>query len=112
MHGRSHDIPADRMKLVEEYAGVGRIDWRDQTFAAVPYRIRRFQAMALSGLPVPGLHRIEGQIGVEAIPDPARLVGCDFMLQLEDGRSMRIALADARGRVLSEGHGPSRCGCC
>jgi hypothetical protein len=107
-----HATPTDQMKLVEECAGVGELAWREQTFAAVPYRILRFQGMARSGLPVPGLHRIEGHVGLTAIPDPGRLVACDLTLTLEDGRSMRIALADASGRVLAEGHGPARCSCC
>jgi hypothetical protein len=100
------------LKLVEECAGVGRVGWRDQQFAPVVYRIRRFQGMTSSGLPVPGVHRIEGEIGTGAIPDPARLVASDLTLELEDGRALRIALADADGRVLGEGHGPSRCSCC
>jgi hypothetical protein len=100
------------LKLVEECAGVGRLGWRDQRFAAVPYIIRRFQGMTPSGLPVPGIHRIEGEIGLAAIPDPGRLVASDVTLELEDGRSLRVALADADGRVLAEGHGPSRCSCC
>jgi hypothetical protein len=33
-------------------------------------------------------------------------------LRLEDGRALPVTLADACGRVLSEGHGPSRCQCC
>jgi hypothetical protein len=100
------------MTLVEEYEGIGDLAWRDETFASVSYRIRRFQGMTRSGLPVPGVHRLEGVIDLKAIPDPARLLDCDLMLALEDGRSMRLVLADVHGRVLSEGHGPSRCACC
>ena len=100
------------MKLVEECAGVGRVGWRDQQFGPVRYIIRRFQGMTPAGLPVPGVHRIEGEIAMAAIPDPARLVASDLTLELEDGRSLRVALADAGGRVLAEGHGPSRCLCC
>ena len=29
-----------------------------------------------------------------------------------DGRKLRITLVDADGRILAEGHGPSRCLCC
>ena len=100
------------MKLVEESAGVGALGWRGETFASVPYEIRRFQGMTRSGLPVPGLHRIEGRVDLQTIANPERLVACDLTLTLEDGRSLRIALADAAGRVLAEGHGPSRCSCC
>lgn len=53
------------MKLVEECAGVGELTWRGETFGGIPYLISRFQAMTNGGLPVPGLHRIEGQLGVE-----------------------------------------------
>jgi hypothetical protein len=105
-------VADDLLKLVEECAGVGRVGWRDQHFEPVRYIIRRFQGMTPSGLPVPGVHRIEGEIGTAAIPDPGRLVASDLTLELEDGRSLRIALADADGRVLAEGHGPSRCSCC
>ena len=101
------------MKLVEEYAGVG--SWRcvDRTLAAVPYRISRFQGMALSGLPIPGLHRIEGTLALENVPAAAELVGADVTLELEDGRSLALTVADDNGRVLAEGHGPGRgCGCC
>jgi hypothetical protein len=65
-----------------------------------------------NGLPIPGLHRIEGNIDTESSSDLAGLVGQPLILRLEDGRSMGITLADAGGRVLAEGHGPSRCLCC
>jgi hypothetical protein len=100
------------MKLVEECEGIGDLEWRDEIFASVPYRLRRFQGMARSGLPVPGVHRIEGEIDLKSIPDPARLVDRDLTLKLEDGRVLRVALVDTQGRVLTEGHGPSRCSCC
>lgn len=103
----SHD-----MKLVEECTGVGALALQDETFSAVPYQISRYQAMARSGLPVPGLHRIEGTLNLAAIPDPTRLINRALTLQLEDGRSIQVSLADASGRVLTEGHGPSRCTCC
>ena len=66
-----------------------------------------------SGMPIPGLHRVEGSVdldGAEVAPD---LVGACLTLKLEDGRSVPITLADADGRVLDEGHGPGRgCSCC
>jgi hypothetical protein len=108
----THEILAEQMRLVEECAGVGALAWHDQTFSAVSYRISRYQAFARSGMPVPGLHRIEGNVDVGAIPEPARLLDRDLSLKLEDGRVLRIALADADGRVLTVGHGPSRCTCC
>jgi hypothetical protein len=101
------------LKLVEQYAGVGSLRWRDRTVGAIPYRISRFQGMAVSGLPIPGLHRIEGTLALESVADAATLVGADVKLDLEDGRTLALTVADATGRVLSEGHGPKHgCGCC
>lgn len=68
--------------------------------------------MAKSGLPIPGLHRIEGSIDLNGLPEPARRVGVSYALTLADGRVIGITLADRDGRVLTEGHGPSRCTCC
>jgi hypothetical protein len=101
------------LKLVEEYSGVGALRWRDQRFGRVPYRISRFQGQTGSGMPIPGLHRIEGVIELREIEDPGRLVGSNLMLELEDGRSIALTLADDAGRVLAEGHGPKNgCSCC
>jgi hypothetical protein len=101
------------LKLVEECAGLGELIAGPQTFQQVPYRISRYQGMASSGLPIPGLHRIEGSIGVEHVPNAAALVGGAFTLKLEDGRSVALTLAAADGRVLAEGHGPKHgCSCC
>ena len=100
------------MKLVEEYAGVGSLRCGDRMLAAVPYRISRYQGMAVSGLPIPGLHRIEGTLALKDVP-AAELVGADVTLELEDGRSLALTVADDTGRVLAVGHGPKRgCGCC
>jgi len=102
-----------RLKLVEQYTGVGSVRCRDRTLAAIPYRINRYQGMALSGLPIPGLHRIEGTLALASAPEAAALVGADVTLELEDGRSLKLTVADESGRVLAEGHGPGRgCGCC
>jgi hypothetical protein len=101
------------LKLVEEYAGVGSLRCGDRTLREVQYRISRFQGMALSGLPIPGLHRIEGMLALENVPAAADLVGADVTLELEDGRSLKLTVADDSGRVLAEGHGPKHgCGCC
>lgn len=106
MHGEG-------MKLVEEYAGIGALRWRDQRFGAIPYRISRFQGMATSGLPVPGLHRIEGMLTLEGVADAGALVGENVKLDLEDGRTLSLTVADDSGRVLTEGHGPRHgCSCC
>jgi hypothetical protein len=101
-----------RLKLVEQYAGVGSLRCGDRTLAAIPYQISRYQGMATSGLPIPGLHRIEGTLAFERGP-AAELVGAVVTLELEDGRSLELTVADASGRVLAEGHGPGHgCGCC
>jgi hypothetical protein len=102
-----------RLKLVEEYAGVGSVRCRDRKLRAIPYRISRYQGMAMSGLPIPGLHRIEGTLALESVSNAADLVGADVTLELEDGRSLALTVADSTGRVLAEGHGPRHgCGCC
>lgn len=101
------------MKLVEQYAGVGALRFRDRRLAAIPYRINRYQGMAASGLPIPGLHRIEGTLELADSAEAAELVGADVTLELEDGRSLKLTVADEHGRVLAEGHGPRHgCGCC
>jgi hypothetical protein len=102
-----------RVKLVEQYAGVGELRWQDRTFDRVPYRIERYQGVTTGGMPVPGLHRIEGRIDIGDVEDAAGRVGSDLTLALEDGRTLALTLADADGRVLAEGHGPGRgCSCC
>ncbi len=100
------------MKLVEECRGTGELVLGERAFRGVGYRINRFQGMAASGLPVPGLHRIEGRIDVAAVPLPGGLVDRDVTLRLEDGRALRVTITAEDGQVLAEGHGPSRCQCC
>jgi hypothetical protein len=65
-----------------------------------------------SGLPIPGLHRIEGDIQFDRNVDQHNWIGVQLDLKLEDGRMFGITLVDADGRILSEGHGPSKCLCC
>jgi hypothetical protein len=99
------------MKLVEEYAGVGDLNTKGESIPQVRYRISRYQGFIdHSGLPVPGVHRIEGSVDTEANLEP--LIGQSLTLRLEDGRAIAITIADTTGRVLAEGHGPSRCLCC
>lgn len=101
------------MKLVEECSGVGELIAGPRTYQQVSYRISRFQGMAPSGLPIPGLHRIEGNVDVARVPNAAALVGDTLTLKLSDGRSLGLTLAAADGRVLAEGHGPKHgCACC
>ena len=98
-------------KLVEECAGVGAISSNGEVIPRVSYTIARYQGFVeRSGMPIPGLHRIEGSVVTSA--DLAPLVGIPLTLRLEDGRALGITLATSDGRVLAEGHGPSRCLCC
>ncbi len=99
------------MKTVEEYAGEGQLSWTGGS-QTVGYRLTRMQGMAANGLPVPGLFRIEGDLDLRGAPVPDGVVGADVLLKLGDGRSLRVTLTTREGRVLSEGHGPSRCFCC
>lgn len=101
------------MKLVEQCAGRGELRWNGRTFDGIAYRIDRYQGFAASGLPVPGLHRIEGSVDLGGVAEAALLIGSNLTLALEDGRTLPITLADAAGRVLAEGHGPGHgCSCC
>jgi hypothetical protein len=103
--------PNTMMKLVEEYAGVGDLNAKEAVIPQVRYRISRYQGFVEhSGLPIPGVHRIEGSVETTADLEP--LVGASMILRLEDGRAIAITIADTNGRVLAEGHGPSRCLCC
>ena len=101
-----------RMRLVEEHVGVGDLSGRGEGLKHVRYKIARYQAFSGNGMPIPGRHRIEGAIDLPENEDVADLVGAPLVLRLEDGRSIAVTLADASGRVLSEGHGPTRCLCC
>jgi hypothetical protein len=101
-------------KLVEECSGSGALIHHGALLRHVRYTISRYQGMLEgSGMPIPGLHRIEGSVDVGADETEARLVGEPLTLQLEDGRTLAVTLADRNGRILTEGHGPSRgCSCC
>ena len=101
------------MKLVEEREGEGRLTVRGKVVGSVGYEINRFQAMTAGGMPVPGLHRIEGRLTVEDLPETLGLEqDMHLALELEDGRRLDLTLLDTSGRVLAEGHGPGKCGCC
>jgi hypothetical protein len=101
------------MKLVEECEGVGDLSGHGDVLRQVRYRIARYQGFSAgNGLPIPGLHRIEGAIDLPPNEDVVGLIGAPLVLRLEDGRALTITLADKDGRVLAEGHGPSRCLCC
>lgn len=99
------------MKPVEEYAGEGQLSWPGGS-CAVGYRLTRLQGMAANGMPVPGMFRIEGDLDLKGESVPALAVNRPVVLKLGDGRSMHLTVTTPEGRVLSEGHGPSRCLCC
>jgi hypothetical protein len=104
---------ATMMKLVEECSGVGDLSAAGDVIRRVNYRISRYQGMHdVSGVPIPGLHRIEGSVETGESFDFGPFVGAALVLRLEDGRALGITLAGSDGRVLAEGHGPSRCLCC
>lgn len=101
------------MKLVEEREGEGRLTVRGEAVGRVAYTLNRYQAMTAGGMPVPGLHRIEGRLALEALPASLGLeTDSHVALELEDGRRLELTLIDTSGRVLAEGHGPGKCGCC
>jgi hypothetical protein len=101
------------MKLVQESAGAGELLLNDASLGRVRYRVSRFQGMSEgSGLPIPGLFRIEGAIDFEERTDAHEWIGMPLKLRLEDGSAIGVTLADPSGRILSEGHGPSKCLCC
>lgn len=98
-------------KLVEELSGTGTLENDGVVLGQLQYSVARYQGMLVgSGMPIPGLHRIEGSTDFE-VTDVA-LIGKPLTLRLEDGRALRVMLAARDGRLLSEGHGPSRCMCC
>ena len=101
------------MKLVEESSGVGQLMLNGVFLRQVHYRLSRFQGFVeQSGLPIPGLHRIEGRIEFNPNEDPHEWIGAPLKLTLQDGRVFGITLVSTDGRILSEGHGPSKCLCC
>jgi len=100
------------MKLVEELSGSGELIRDKQMLGPVRYQIRRYQGLASSGLPIPGLFRVEGNIYAETSESFEGWIDIPLTLRLQDGRAIAVVLADQQGRVLSEGHGPSRCLCC
>ena len=100
------------MKLVENGAGVGQLVRNGTVLRDVQYEVKRFQGvMEESGMPIPGLFRIEGSvdIGKDA---PSDWLNVSLTLRLADGRSLGIVVVDNTGRILSEGHGPLKCMCC
>lgn len=106
-------MAATTFKLVEECVGRGDLIVNGDV-RAVRYRLDRYQGiLEASGMPVPGLHRIEGSVSLGEAAIPEALVGRDMTLKLEDGRQVDVTLEGPDGRVLAVGHGPRRgCACC
>lgn len=101
------------MKLVEDGTGTGELLQNGKTLRRVRYHLRRYQGMMEgSGLPIPGLFRIEGSIDFDSARDSTDWIDTPMTLRLEDGRALSITVVNTEGRVLSEGHGPTKCLCC
>jgi hypothetical protein len=97
------------MKLVEECSGRGELLKNGQPLRPIEYQVRRYQGISEgSGMPIPGLFRIEGAVRI----DSSEWIGTNLGLRLEDGRVLGITIVDTEGNILSEGHGPSKCLCC
>jgi hypothetical protein len=104
-------VPHATFKLVEQLTGTGQLVHEETVLRDVRYTIARYQGMFEgNGMPIPGLHRIEGSTDFEVTD--VSLIGRPLTLRLEDGRALRVMLAARDGRLFSEGHGPSRCTCC
>jgi hypothetical protein len=101
-------------KLVEACAGTGQLVQQGTILRAVRYTLNRYQGMLEgSGMPIPGLHRVEGTTDFQVGDEQAHLLGTELTLRLEDGRAVPVTLADRTGRLLSVGHGPGPgCTCC
>ena len=99
-------------KLVEQSTGAGQLVKDGTILGEVRYSITRYQGMLVgSGMPIPGLHRLEGTTDFQVTD--ASLIGRPLTLRLEDGRALAITLATRDGQILAEGHGPcGGCSCC
>ena len=99
-------------KLVEELTGLGDLLRDGKLLQRVRYSISRYQGMLVgSGMPIPGVHRIEGSTDYDVTD--VTIIGRPLTLRLEDGRAIGVTIAARDGRLLSEGHGPGRgCSCC
>jgi hypothetical protein len=99
-------------KLVEQLTGLGDLLQDGTLLRRVRYSIARYQGMLVgSGMPIPGVHRIEGSTDYQVTD--TTIIGRPLTLRLEDGRTIAVTIAARDGRLLSEGHGPGRgCSCC
>lgn len=101
-------------RLAEECSGIGELLENGAVLRQVRYTVSRYQGLLEgSGMPIPGLHRIEGSIDFRVGVDEEHLIGAPLTLRLEDGRTLPITLEGREGRISSEGHGPrAGCACC
>jgi len=112
MQSHDEDSAEDRFRKVEQRAGVGTVFCAGVTYENVRYRITRFQGMTRAGLPVPGVHRLDGRLAFAGQVSLEALVGVDLSLHLDDGSIMKLELLDNEGLVVAYGHGPGKCMCC
>src|SRR6185295_2982124 len=78
-------MTAVMMKLIEEVSGVGDLSAAGDLIRRVQYQITRYQGMHdVSGMPIPGVHRIEGSVDTGDSFDFAPFVGVSLVLRLED----------------------------
>ena len=90
------------MKLVEEVSGVGDLSAAGDVIRQVRYQIARYQGMHdVSGLPIPGLHRIEGSVDAGGSFDFAPFVGAALIRH----PARQHSAAPGRSRCW----GPRRC---
>jgi hypothetical protein len=101
------------MKLIEERSGTGLLMMDGTALREVDYTLSVHQGFVEhSGLPIPGLHRLEGSVDFDPEKDPLEWIGMPLGLRLEDGRVLGVTITGRDGRILSEGHGPTKCLCC
>ena len=102
-----------RLRLVETASGAGRLDAGGTIVAPVTYSIARYLGVVEgSGLPIPGLHSIDGRVSPQTGTDLTGLVGSHLTLTLADGRAFGVTLLDADGRIGTEARHAIGCGCC
>src|SRR5262245_3001518 len=90
---RSNPSRKPMMKLVEESPGIGELMMDGAMLCSVQYRLTRFQGlMEGSGLPIPGVHRIEGSIEFDEGTNTNEWIGTVLGLKLQDGRTFGITL--------------------